>query len=81
MVIVTSTFALPAKTTKARAAMAAAGVLGKASKPDVDNLVKSALDGAQLNPEVLKDDGQVVAAVGINLSSRAEVLRNCKEIN
>ena len=65
IVFVTSVFEAPASWSKSRREKAENGLVAMTSKPDIDNLVKAALDGAQGEGAAFDDDRQVIAVVGM----------------
>lgn len=67
LAVVTAYFSIPKSKRKADREAAEKGLLFKRTKPDVDNLIKSALDGLQ--PVVFDDDSQIVACVGVKAFS------------
>lgn len=69
--VVTAVFAPPVSWSKRRRLSAMSGGVQKDTKPDLDNVIKSALDGLQ--PVCFTDDKQIVACVA--MKSYAETPR------
>lgn len=64
VIAVVTAFSEPPKSwSMKKRAMAAAGAVMKETKPDIDNVVKSALDGLQ--PICFSDDKQIVACIAM----------------
>ena len=61
--VVTAFSEVPSSWSKKKKALALTGLVQKETKPDIDNVIKSALDGLQ--PVCFTDDKQIVAVVGL----------------
>lgn len=65
IVFITSVFEAPASWPKGKRERARQGLEPMTSKPDIDNLIKAVLDGAQGEGAAFLDDRQVIAVVAM----------------
>lgn len=67
IVFITSVFEAPASWPKGKRERARQGLEFMTSKPDIDNLIKAVLDGAQGEGAAFNDDRQVIAVVALKM--------------